>query len=76
MIRNNQIFQLYPENEMTLSCNGKTKVAFDYNTDITGKESLTFKAINTSVCVCVCVCVRARARVHVCTCICHDVNEL
>ena len=27
--------------------NGKTKVAFDYNTDITGKESLTFKAINT-----------------------------
>ncbi len=38
---------IYPENEMTLSCNGKTKVAFDYNTDITGKESLTFKAINT-----------------------------
>ncbi len=38
---------IYPNNEMELYCNGKTKVAFDYNTDITGKESLTFKAINT-----------------------------
>ena len=38
---------IYPNNEMELSCNGKTKIAFDYNTDITGKESLTFKAINT-----------------------------
>ncbi|MCI9287308.1 MAG: hypothetical protein HFJ57_04995 [Clostridia bacterium] len=38
---------VYPDNEMTLSCNGKTKVAFDYNTDITGKDSLTFTAINT-----------------------------
>ena len=37
---------IYPENEMILSCNGKAKVAFDYNTDITGKDSLTFKAIN------------------------------
>ena len=37
---------IYPNNEMELYCNGKTKVAFDYNTDITGKESLTFKAIN------------------------------
>ena len=37
----------YPDNEMELSCNGKTKVAFDYHTDITGKDSLTFKAINT-----------------------------
>lgn len=26
---------------------GKTKVAFDYNTDITGKESLTFIMVNT-----------------------------
>ena len=38
---------IYPNNEMELYCNGKTKVAFDYNTDITGVESLTFKAINT-----------------------------
>lgn len=38
---------IYPDNEMELYANGKTKVAFDYNTDITGKESLTFKAINT-----------------------------
>lgn len=39
---------IYPNNEMELYCNGKTKVAFDYNTDITGKESLTFKAITTT----------------------------
>ncbi len=38
---------IYPENEMVLSCNGKNKVAFDYHTDITGKDSLTFTAINT-----------------------------
>ncbi len=38
---------IYPNNEMELYCNGKTKVAFDYNTDITGKESLTFKIVNT-----------------------------
>ena len=38
---------IYPNNEMELYCNGKTKVAFDYNTDITGKESLTFKMVNT-----------------------------
>ena len=38
---------IYPNNEMELYCNGKTKVAFDYNTDITGKESLTFKLVNT-----------------------------
>lgn len=38
---------VYPDNEMEVCCNGKTKVTFDYNTDITGKESLTFTAINT-----------------------------
>ncbi len=38
---------IYPNNEMEIYCNGKTKVAFDYNTDITGKESLTFKLVNT-----------------------------
>ena len=38
---------IYPNNEMELYCNGKTKVAFDYNTDITGKESLTFIMVNT-----------------------------
>ena len=38
---------IYPNNEMELYANGKNKVAFDYNTDITGKESLTFKMVNT-----------------------------
>ena len=38
---------IYPNNEMELYANGKNKVAFDYNTDITGKESLIFKMVNT-----------------------------
>lgn len=38
---------VYPNNELEIDCKGKNKVAFDYETDITDIESITFTAINT-----------------------------
>lgn len=35
------------DNGIIIECNGRKKAAYDYETDITGKESITFKAINT-----------------------------
>lgn len=35
------------DNGLEIYCNGKKRVAYDYETDITGKESITFKALNT-----------------------------